>query len=134
MGFNYSQSVHRNRLRSFEAEFEFTDLEVVDANNFTPDPMTFDHLQSSLFDPTLKQNLLPPKNKDLPKSEADQGTTIVFLCVSRRAAPAAYVVQPEPSPHADQSENVIETRKQPYEQLTLLQCSGRNWQQFAPTR
>ena len=50
VGMNYTQCVHRIRLRSIEPKFEFKDLEVVDANNFTPDPVTFNHLEPSLFD------------------------------------------------------------------------------------
>ena len=74
--------------------------------------MTFDQLEPGLFDQTLEQIWLPPNNRDPPQSQADQNTLNVFLCVSRRAAPAAQIVQPEPPPQADQTENVIETPEQ----------------------
>ena len=53
------------------SNLEFKDLEVVDANNITPDPTIPEHLKASLFVQFLEQVLLRPKNKDRPKTKAD---------------------------------------------------------------
>ena len=43
--------------------------------------------------------------------------TDFFLRINRRASPASQVVQPEPPPQADQTENNFETPEQSYTQL-----------------
>ena len=50
VGTNHTQCVHRIRLRPIEPKFDVKDLEEVDPQKFTPDPMTQNYAEPSLFD------------------------------------------------------------------------------------
>ena len=86
VGTNHTECVHRIRLGPIEPNFDVKDLEEVDPQQFTPDPMTRNYAEPSLFD---KTDILRPLSEQRATNNRDKDAPNIFLCLTCRAAPAA---------------------------------------------
>ena len=101
VGTNYTQCVHRIRLRPITPQYQIEDLAHIHPNNFVPDPSTRHTSQPSLFDSTLP-DLLSDKSF-MPTDEVNDSPSVLFYYTPRRVAPPAAPIAPHPhrQPPAD---------------------------------
>ena len=76
VGTNYTQCVHRIRLRPITPQYQIEDLAHIHPNNFVPDPSTRHTSEPSLFDSTLP-DLLSDKSF-MPTDEVDDSPSVLF--------------------------------------------------------
>ena len=93
VGTNYTQCVHRNRLRHITPQYTVDDLDNVNQYNFVPDPSTRHVSEPALFDQALP-DLLTDRTFTTA-DEVDDTPAVVFHYVPRRVPPA-----PPPAPSA----------------------------------
>ena len=97
VGTNYTQCVHRIRLRPIKPQHQVEDIPVINPTNFTPDPSTRHVSEPSLFDKALP-DLLNDKTFT-PEDEVSDTPAVVFCYRPRRVLPPPPVPPvPPPSP------------------------------------
>ena len=97
VGTNYTQCVHRIRLRPITPQNQVDDLPQINSNNFIPDLFTRHSAEPALFDSALP-DLLNDKNFT-PTDEINDAPTVLFYYTPRRIArPATPVPPPPPMP------------------------------------
>ena len=93
VGTNYTQCVHRIRLRPITPQYKIDDLPHIHANNFIPDPSTRHSSEPAIFD-----NALPDLLQDktfTPSDEISDTPSVLFYYTPRRIArPATPVLPP----------------------------------------
>ena len=101
VGTNYTQCVHRIRLRPITPQYQIEDLAHIHPNNFVPDPSTRHTSEPSLFDSTLP-DLLSDKSF-MPTDGVNDSPSVLFYYTPRRVAPPAAPIAPYPhrQPPAD---------------------------------
>ena len=95
VGLNYTQCVHRIRLRPIQPQYNVEDLSTINPSNFQPDPSTRRVSEPSVFDDALP-NLLQDKTFT-PEDEIADTPAVVFCYQPRRLPPV--VPAPPAPPH-----------------------------------
>ena len=93
VGTNYTQCVHRIRLRPITPQYTVDDISNINQSNFVPDPSTRHVSEPALFDQALP-DLLTDRTFTTA-DEVDDTPAVVFHYVPRRVPPA-----PPPAPPA----------------------------------
>ena len=96
VGTNYTQCVHRIRLRPVNPQYQIEDLAQIHQSNFVPDPSTRHTSEPSLFDSTLP-DLLTDKSFT-PTDEITDAPSVLFYYTPRRVAPPAAPPAPPLAP------------------------------------
>ena len=97
VGTNFSQCVHRGRLRPIKPQYPVEDISVINLSNFTPDPSTRHVSEPSLFDKALP-DLLTAKSFT-PEDEVTVTPAVVFWYRPHRASTAPPLPPPRTHPH-----------------------------------
>ena len=98
VGTNYTQCVHRIRLRPIQPQYQVEDLTNINSFNFQLDPSTRHVSEPSLFDNALP-HLLQDKTFN-PEDEIADTPAVVFCYQPRRVPPVATVLPAPPPPAA----------------------------------
>ena len=93
VGTNYTQCVHRIRLRPITPQYTVDDLSNINQSNFVPDPSTRHVSEPAIFDQALPDLLTD--RMFTTADEVDDTPAVVFHYVPRRVPPA-----PPPAPPA----------------------------------
>ena len=94
VGTNNTQCVHRIRLRPIKPQYEIEDLPVINANNFTPDPITNTFSEPSLFDNFLPDLLTDRTFTSSPNPQ--EQPAVLFCYAPRRPVPPPLAPVPRP--------------------------------------
>ena len=98
VGTNYTQCLHRIRLRPITIQYSVEDLPQINPNNFTPDPITRHCSEPALFDQTLP-DLLTEKTFPPTDEIQDSPSVLFYYTPGRVVRPAVPVAPPaEPNP------------------------------------
>ena len=89
VGTNYTQCVHRIRLRPVNPQYQIEYLAQIHQKNFVPDPSTRHTSEPFLFDSTLP-DLLTDKSFT-PTDEITDAPSVLFYYTPRRVAPQLHL-------------------------------------------
>ena len=95
VGRNYTQCVHRIRIRPIQPQYPVEDLSNINPSNFQSDPFTRHVSETSLFDNALP-HLLHDKTFSLEYEITD--TPAIVFCYQPRRVPPVAPVPPAPPP------------------------------------
>ena len=96
VGTNYTQCIHRIRLRPITPQYKVEDLPQICPANFVPDPITRHISEPALFDDALPE-LLQDKTFQ-PLDEIEDVPGVLFYYTMRRRARPAPPLAPQPPP------------------------------------